>query len=277
MKFVKMQGLGNDYVYVDTFETPIADPVSLSIKVSRPHFGVGSDGLILIGPSDKADASMRIFNADGSEAEMCGNGLRCTVRYLYESGRVPKERIAVETGAGLRYADVILKDGKFFGVKADMGEPILDAAKIPVTGDSNRVCVPIENGACLDFTCVSMGNPHAITFMDEIAEDWFLRNGPLVEKNEIFPMRTNAEFVQVLSRTHLRVFVWERGSGATLACGTAACATLVAAVLNGLAERTADVELPGGTLHIEWNESDNHVYMTGPAEVSFYGEWPDEV
>ena len=217
MKFIKMQGLGNDYVYVDTFAQQVRDPAALAVRVSRPHYGVGADGLILIGPSDKADARMRIFNADGSEAEMCGNGLRCTARYLYETGRAP-------------------------------------AGTIPGEGCGNHAFVPLSDGTVREFTCVSMGNPHAVLFVQEAPRAWCLENGPLVERDAHFPMRTNVEVVRVLARDHLEVFVWERGSGATLACGTGACARRVAAVLDGLAERRARVELPGGALR-----ADGHV------------------
>ena len=275
MKFIKMQGLGNDYVYVDTFAQQVRDPAALAVRVSRPHYGVGADGLILIGPSDKADARMRIFNADGSEAEMCGNGLRCTARYLYETGRAPAGTMVVETGGGLRGAQVLLENGRVRAVRAEMGAPLLDGPRIPVEGCGNHAFVPLSDGTVREFTCVSMGNPHAVLFVQEAPRAWCLENGPLVERDAHFPMRTNVEFVRVLARDHLEVFVWERGSGATLACGTGACASLVAAVLEGLAERRARVELPGGALEIEWSEADGRVYMTGPAEVCFTGDWPD--
>ena len=274
MKFIKMQGLGNDYVYVDTFAQQVQEPEKLAVRISRPHYGVGADGLILIGPSDRADARMRIFNADGSEAEMCGNGLRCTARYLYASGRVPRTDMTIETGGGLRAARVVLENGQIRAVRADMGEPVLDAPRIPVNGCGNRVFVLLSDGTLREFLCVSMGNPHAVLFAQEASREWCLENGPLVERDAHFPMRTNVEFVRVLSRGHLQAFVWERGSGATLACGTGACASLVAAVLSGLAGRRARVDLPGGALEIEWQQSDNHVYMAGPAEVCFTGDWP---
>lgn len=227
MKFIKMQGLGNDYVYVDTFAQQVRDPAALAVRVSRPHYGVGADGLILIGPSDKADARMRIFNADGSEAEMCGNGLRCTARYLYETGRAPAGTMVVETGGGLRGAQVLLENGRVRAVRAEMGAPVLDGPRIPVEGCGNHAFVPLSDGTVREFTCVSMGNPHAVLFVQEAPRAWCLENGPLVERDAHFPMRTNVEFVRVLARDHLEVFVWERGSGATLACGTGACASQI--------------------------------------------------
>lgn len=265
MKFVKMHGLSNDYVFVDTFTQPTpADPAALSVEISRPHVGIGADGLILIEPCEGADARMRIFNADGSEAQICGNGLRCVGKYLYDSGLVRKEEMFVMTGAGLKHLSMTVENGKATAARADMGEPEIIAVRKPL-----EIC-----GRTIRFTCVSMGNPHAITFDEPAGDDSFYVLGPAAERHEFFPERTNVEFTRAESRDHLHVRVWERGSGETMACGSGACATLVAAVTEGLAERRAQVTLPGGTLTIEWNEEDNHVYMTGPAAAVFSGEYP---
>jgi len=263
MKFVKMHGLSNDYVFADTFTQPCPeDPAALSIRISKPHVGVGSDGLILIEPCEGADARMRIFNADGSEAQICGNGLRCVGKYLYDSGLVRRGEMDVMTGAGLKHLWLTIENGVAVAARADMGEPTILAVKRPV-----EVC-----GRVIHFTCISMGNPHAVTFEETAAGSEFYELGPAVENHEYFPERTNVEFTRVDARDKLHVRVWERGSGETMACGSGACGTLVAAVAEGLADRRAEVTLPGGTLLIEWDERDNHVYMTGPAEVAFRGE-----
>ncbi len=265
MKFVKMHGLSNDYVFADTFTQPCPEnPAALSIEISRPHTGVGSDGLILIEPCEGADARMRIFNADGSEAQICGNGLRCVGKYLYDSGLVKKEELRVMTGAGLKTLRMAIENGVAVGATVDMGEPSLIAVRKPV-----EVC-----GRTIHFTCVSMGNPHAVTFEETAMDDSFYKLGPAVENHEFFPERTNVEFTRVESRDRLHVRVWERGSGETMACGSGACGTLAAAVAEGLADRRAQVTLPGGTLTIEWSEEDNHIYMTGPATAVFSGEYP---
>ncbi len=265
MKFVKMHGLSNDYVFADTFTQPaIENPAALSVEISKYHTGIGADGLILIEPCEGADARMRIFNADGSEAQICGNGLRCVGKYLYDSGIARKETLRVMTGAGLKTLTLTVENGKAVAARADMGEPRIIAARKPI-----EVC-----GRTIRFTCVSMGNPHAITFEEAAQDDGFYKLGPAVEKHEFFPERTNVEFTSVESREKLHVRVWERGSGETMACGSGACATLVAAVVEGLADRKAEVVLPGGALTIEWCEEDNHIYMTGPAEAVFSGEYP---
>ncbi len=276
MKFTKMQGAGNDYVYVDCFrEKPPADPAKLSIAISDRHFGVGGDGLILICPSEKADARMRMFNNDGSEAEMCGNGLRCVAKYVYDHGIAKKERLNLETGRGILAVDLEVSNGKAQRVKVNMGEPILQGDRIPTTLPGNPPThVPLTIGdTTLKVTCVSMGNPHCITFVDNITDSLVLGIGPKIEKHPAFPRRTNVEFIKVNSRSDVNMRVWERGSGETLACGTGACAVCVAGVLTGLTDRRIVVHLLGGDLELEWSEHDNHVYMTGPAVEVFSGEW----
>ncbi len=265
MRFVKMHGLSNDYVFADTFTQPCPkDPAALSVEISKQHTGIGADGLILIEPAEGAEARMRIFNADGSEAQICGNGLRCVGKYLYDSGLVHKEEMHIMTGAGLKKLTMTVENGRAVAARADMGEPEIIAARKAI-----EVC-----GRIIHFTCISMGNPHAITFEERAQDDSFYALGPAAEKHEFFPERTNVEFTAVESREKLTVRVWERGSGETMACGSGACAALVAAVVEGLADRCAQVVLPGGALTIEWNEEDNHVYMTGPAEAVFSGEYP---
>jgi diaminopimelate epimerase len=278
MRFVKMQGAGNDYVYVDCFSQPTpADPAALSRAVSDRHFGVGADGLILITPSDKADARMRMFNADGSEAEMCGNGVRCVAKFVHDHGIARKTTLAIETGRGVLSITLDVHDGRAERATVDMGEPILLGERIPtrLPGDP-PVNVPLTVGdRRLDVTCVSMGNPHCVTFVDELTDAWVLGVGPQVETHPAFPRRTNAEFVKVNRRDDVTVRVWERGSGETLACGTGACAVAVAGVLTGRLDRRVTAHLPGGDLQLHWSESDGHVYMTGPAVEVFRGEWAD--
>ncbi len=265
MRFMKMHGLSNDYVFADTFtQQAPRNPAALSVKVSRPHTGIGADGLILIEPVQGADARMRIFNADGSEAQICGNGLRCVGKYLYDTGLVRKTELDVMTGAGLRHLTLTVENGKATSARADMGEPKILRVREPI-----EVC-----GRTLCFTCISMGNPHAVTFDEAAQDDGFYRLGPAVETYELFPERTNVEFTRVESDGSLRVRVWERGSGETMACGSGACAALAAAVVEGVAARQAQVILPGGALFIEWNQQDHHIYMTGPAESVFSGEYP---
>jgi diaminopimelate epimerase len=277
MRFTKMQGCGNDYVYVDLFREKITGDVSkLAIAIADRHFGVGGDGLILICPSERGDARMRMFNADGSESEMCGNGLRCVAKYVYDHGIAHKEQLTIETGRGLLKVDLETKSGKAHRVRVDMGEPILEAVKIPTTLAGNP---PVEQvvayapGEQLNFTCVSMGNPHAVAFVDEITDRLVHAVGQLVEKHDAFPRRVNVEFVKVNSRTDARMRVWERGSGETLACGTGACAVAVAGVLTDRFDRRVTIHLVGGDLEIEWG-ADNHVYKTGPAVEVFSGDWP---
>ena len=277
MKFTKMHGIGNDYIYVNCFEEKITDPSRLSLVMSKQHYGVGSDGLILIGPSDTADFSMRIFNSDGSEADMCGNGIRCLGKYVYDRGLTDKTELTVSTMGGLKKLWLTVEGGKVVRVRADMGMPELTPAKIPVDVDAEQVMqYPLQIlGKTLPITCVSMGNPHAVIFVtDPDAIDLPVVGG-MIEHHPLFPRRTNVEFVRVIRRDMLQMRVWERGAGETLACGTGACASLVAAVMNGLADRCAQIKLAGGNLQLEWNEEDNHVYQTGPATFVFDGVWED--
>jgi diaminopimelate epimerase len=277
MRFTKMHGAGNDYVYVNCFdETPPADLAGLARAVSDRHRGIGSDGLILIRPSTVADARMQMFNADGSEAEMCGNGVRCVAKYLYEHGIARKETLRIETGRGVLSLKVFVSAGKVDRVRVSMGQPILASAEIPtrLPGDP-PVLVPLDvAGRELRVTCVSMGNPHCVTFVDEITDDLVLRVGPQIEHHPAFPNRVNAEFVKVLSRTETVLRVWERGSGETQACGTGACAAAVAGVLAGLTDRKILTHLRGGNLELEWT-SGGEVELTGPAVEVFDGDWPD--
>ena len=274
MKFTKMHGCGNDYVYVNLFEEQLDNPAEVSIKVSDRHFGIGSDGLITIGPSDKADFRMHIYNADGSEAEMCGNGIRCVAKYVYDHHLTDKTEITVETGAGILTLILFPKDGKVEQVRVDMGEPILTPAEIPVVADGDKVIdEPIEvGGKTWNMTCVSMGNPHAVVFVDDTANFPLETYGPLFENHERFPKRTNTEFVQIISRTEANMRVWERGSAETWACGTGTCACVMACILNGKTEDKVLVHLRGGDLTIEYDRSSNHVFMTGPATEVFSGE-----
>jgi len=279
MRFTKMHGAGNDYVYVNCFDQPLpADPVRLAVAMSDRHFGIGADGLILIAPSSRADARMVMYNADGSEAEMCGNGIRCVARYLHDHGLVPRPRLTIETGAGVLELELQIRSGCVDRVRVDMGVPILEAGRIPTTlAGSPVVDVPLAvGGRTLTVTCVSMGNPHCVTFVDTLTDDWVLQIGPLVEVDAHFPRRVNAEFVQVLSPREVRQRTWERGSGETLACGTGACAVCVAGVLTGRTERRIVVHLAGGDLELEWSGDDGHVYLTGPAVEVFQGEWPGQ-
>ena len=275
MKFTKMQGLGNDYVYVNGFEEKIENPSELAVKVSDRHFGIGSDGLILINPSKVADFEMEMYNADGSRSEMCGNGIRCVAKYVYDYGLTDKTQISVETLGGIKYLDLTIENGKAVRIKVDMGKPILEPAKIPVVSEGDIVLdEPIlVDGTEYRMTAVSMGNPHTVVYMDDIEHLEIEKTGPKFENHERFPNRVNAEFVKVLDRHTVQMRVWERGSGETLACGTGACAVAVACILNGLTEDKVTVKLLGGDLLIEWDKEKDTVYMTGPAEVVFEGEW----
>jgi diaminopimelate epimerase len=278
MRFTKMHGAGNDYVYVDCVrQPPPRDPAALSKRISDRHFGVGSDGLILICPSERADARMRMFNADGSESEMCGNGIRCVAKFVHDHGIATKPRLTIETGRGVLTLDVETKQGKVERVKVDMGEPILQASDIPTTlAGSPSLAVPLTaGGRTFPVTCVSMGNPHCIAFVDEIDDEWVLKIGPQIERHPAFPRRVNAEFVRVNRSDDITMRVWERGSGETLACGTGACAVCVAGVLTRKTERRILAHLPGGDLELFWSPEDNHVYMTGPATEVFQGEWSE--
>lgn len=280
MRFTKMHGAGNDYIYVDAISAPPPrDLPALSRKVSDRHMGIGGDGLVLIAPPEvKAhDARMRMFNADGSEAEMCGNAIRCVAKYLYDRGIARREKLTIETGRGPLTLELETENGRMARATVNMMQPILRAADIPTTlpGDP-PIDVPIEvGGRKLQVTAVSMGNPHAITYVDEPTDDWVLGVGPQIEHSAYFPRRVNAEFVQVISPREVRMRVWERGSGETMACGTGACAVLVAGVLTGRGERRIVAHLPGGDLELYWSEKDNSVYMTGPATEVFSGEFPD--
>lgn len=274
MKFTKMQGLGNDYVYVNCFKETIENPPEMSKKVSNRNFGIGSDGLIMINPSDVADFEMEMYNADGSRSEMCGNGIRCVGKYVYDYGLTEKEHISVETLAGIKYLDLTVEDGKVKLVKVDMGSPELVPANIPIVADGDRVIdEPVNvNGTEYRMTGVSMGNPHAVVYVEDVKGLDIETIGPAFENHERFPNRVNTEFVKVLDRNTVEMRVWERGSGETMACGTGACAVAVACILNGLTEDKVTVKLLGGNLQIEWDKEADKVYMTGPAEVSFDGE-----
>jgi diaminopimelate epimerase len=276
MRFTKMHGCGNDYIYVDCFREPMPhNPAGVSRAISDRHFGVGSDGLILICPSDKADARMRMFNADGSEAEMCGNGVRCVAKYVYDHWLVRKPTLTVETGRGVLALDLEINGGVVRQVRVDMGEPILEAERVPTTLPGSPVVnVPLDvAGQQFAVTCVSMGNPHCVIYVPEITDVLVLGVGPQIEKHPAFPWRTNVEVVRMNLPDDVTMRVWERGSGETLACGTGACAVAVAGVLTGRTARKITVHLTGGDLLLEWSERDNHMYMTGPAVEVFSGEW----
>lgn len=275
MRFVKMHGLGNDYIYVDTTRERVEDPQGLAVTMSRPHFGVGADGLVLIGASQCADLSMRMFNADGSEGEMCGNAVRCIGKYAYERGLVRRETMTLQTRAGVKTLRLTVEDGRVSRVRVDMGAPILDGPSIPaLLGEGRIVRRPLEaGGRAFEVTCVSMGNPHAVIFLHEDVDAFDVgRYGPLLERHAAFPNRTNVEFAALVAPGRIRMRVWERGSGMTLACGTGACATAVAASLCGLTGERSTLVLDGGELDVEW--SGGTVYMTGPAAFVFEGEWP---
>lgn len=275
--FTKWQGCGNDFVLVNCLEEKIKDYAALTKKVCDRHYGIGADGMIFILPSEQADFRMRIFNTDGSEAEMCGNGIRCFARCVYAYGLTKKTEFTVQTGAGILTPKLLLADGAVKLVQVDMGKPILEGARIPVTGyGMNHVIdCPIDVlGNTYQMTCVSMGNPHCVVFVDDLNKLPIETVGPEFEKHEKFPRKTNTEFVEVRDRTHMRMRVWERGAAVTLACGTGSCATLVAAVLNNRTEKKAEIELDGGVLVVEWAEN-GHIYMTGPAEQSFRGVYED--
>jgi len=275
MKFTKMHGCGNDYVYVDCTKEMIEDPEKTSVFVSDRHRGIGSDGLILIAPSDVADFQMMMYNADGSRGEMCGNGIRCVGKYVYDKGLTDKENITIETLAGIKTLKLHVTDGAVDAVTVNMGKPELSAPKIPVTFPKEQMIhEPMEvNGNIYNVTCVSMGNPHCVIFTDTDVRTMDLEKiGPLFEKHSIFPKRTNTEFANILDENTIRMRVWERGSGETLACGTGACATAVAAVLNNLTKREMTLKLRGGDLKISFDEKTGEVLMQGPATFVFDGE-----
>jgi len=274
MKFTKMQGAGNDYVYVNCFEEQVENPERLAVKVSNRNFGIGSDGLILILPSDKADVRMRMFNADGSESEMCGNGIRCVAKYAFDHGLVTKNEITAETGAGVLKLQLFTNSDKVDKVRVNMGAPRLSRAEVPMMGNgpSPVIAEPLNIlHTSFNITCLSMGNPHCVIFMDEVENLQVEKYGPLIENHEIFPRRTNVEFVRIISPHEVRQRTWEQGAGETLACGTGASAVCVAAILNGLTEKKILNHLSGGDLELEWAE-DGNVYMTGPAVEVFSGE-----
>lgn len=277
IKFTKMHGLGNDYVYMDAIHQNIEKESSLAQFVSNRNFGIGSDGLILICKSEIADFKMRMFNSDGSEAEMCGNGIRCVGKFVYDKGLTNKTEVTIETLAGVKTLQLNVEKGKVKTVRVDMGEPILTPKEIPVVSEEE----PVKNLTLkakdkeFKFTCVSMGNPHAITFVENTEEFDVETYGKLLEVDKAFPNKTNVEFIENVDKNHIKMRVWERGAGETLACGTGACASVVACSLNGLTDNIVNVELLGGTLEIEWNKEDNHVYMTGPAVTVFEGELVD--
>lgn len=275
MRFTKMEGCGNDYIYINGFEEDVKYPDMLAVAMSERHFGVGADGLVLILPSEVADFRMRMFNMDGSEGEMCGNAVRCIGKYVYERGMTKKNVITLETLGGIKTLQLHIQNDIVIAVTADMGEPILEAAQIPVISDKTPVIGEKLQvlDKTFDVTCVSMGNPHGVIFVDDTEHFEVEKYGKVAEVHPMFPKKANIEFAHVIDRTHLSMRVWERGSGETMACGTGASATLVAAVLNGLCDRKVRIQLLGGTLEIEWREADNHIYMTGPARFSFDGVW----
>ncbi len=282
MKFTKMQGAGNDYVYVNCFQEEVKNPQEISKFVSDRHFGIGADGLILIQPSQQADFKMAMYNADGSQGEMCGNAIRCVAKYVYDHGMTDKTQISIDTLAGIKYLELTLEHGEVSQVRVNMGTPCLIAEKIPVVAETEQVVnVPIDvGGRTCHITAVSMGNPHCVLFLEEDVRTLDLSAiGPHFENHPRFPKRINTEFVNVIDEHTLRMRVWERGSGETLACGTGSCASAVAAMLNGKCDREVTVLLTGGKLNIAWEGSDAPVYMTGPAVKVFEGEieLPEEI
>ena len=274
MKFTKMQGIGNDYVYVNCFEEKVENPGKLAVRVSDRHFGIGSDGLILIKPSERADFCMEMYNADGSEGAMCGNGVRCVGKYVYDYGLTEQTSIQVETKSGIKYLDLTVEEGKVSQVRVNMGAPELSPSGIPVLADGDKVLdAPIMvDGREYRMTCVSMGNPHAVVYLNDVKNLEIEKIGPMFEMHPCFPDRVNTEFVRVVDGHTLEMRVWERGSGETLACGTGACAVAVASILNGHVSGEVTVKLLGGDLKILWDEQENIVYMTGPAAVGVDGE-----
>ncbi|MGB8453442.1 MAG: diaminopimelate epimerase [Anaerocolumna sp.] len=274
MKFTKMQGCGNDYVYVNCLEEKVDNPAETAIAVSDRHFGIGSDGLILIKPSDKADFTMDMYNADGSKSKMCGNGIRCVAKYVYDYGLTDKQNISIETGAGIKYLELKVQDKKVTEVTVDMGSPIMEAGLVPVISDNTEViAMPIKiAGTDYEMTCVSMGNPHAIVYVEDTKAIDIEKIGPVFERHNMFPERTNTEFIHVLDRNTIDMRVWERGAGETLACGTGACASAYACILNGYTEDMVTVKLLGGELKIRYDREKNTIFMTGPAVTVFDGE-----
>ncbi|MBQ3515630.1 MAG: diaminopimelate epimerase [Lachnospiraceae bacterium] len=275
MKFTKMQGCGNDYVYVNGMEESVLNKTQAVPFLSDRHFGIGGDGVIFINKGEKADFEMEMYNADGSRSQMCGNGIRCVGKFVYDKGLTDQKEITVESFGAVKYLTLTVgDDNKVAKVKVDMDEPELQADKVPVVCEKEQaVKVPVEiNGKKYEMTCVSMGNPHAVIFVDDITDEMVWTDGKALEVHSCFPERANIEFVQVIDRNHIKMRVWERGSGETFACGTGSCACVVAGVLNGLTDRKVTVSLLGGDLDIEWNAENNRVYMTGPAVTVFEGE-----
>lgn len=275
MKFTKMQGCGNDYVYVDCTNGLIDEPDKVAIKVSDRHFGIGSDGLILIASSDEADYEMIMYNADGSRGEMCGNGIRCVGKFVYDKSLTTKKHITVNTLGGIKTLDLNVSDGKVMSVSVDMGHAVLEADKIPVISDKDRMLQETITVGALDYVvdCISMGNPHCVVRLDEDVDNLKLDEiGPLFEHHKLFPKRINTEFINVLDNNRIKMRVWERGSGETLACGTGACAAAISCIINGLCDSTVDVELKGGYLTINYDRNSDKVTMTGPATTVFEGE-----
>ena len=274
MKFTKMQGCGNDYVYVNGFEEVVENKPEVVRKLSDRHFGIGGDGVIFINPSDKANFEMEMYNADGSRSEMCGNGIRCVAKYVYDKGLTDKTTFSIISGGKVKYMELTLKEEKADLIRVNMGAPELIAKEVPVISEHDSVideAIDVD-GTRYHMTCVSMGNPHAVVYMDDVEHLEIEKIGPKFENHERFPNRTNTEFVKVIDRNTVQMRVWERGTGETLACGTGCCAVAVACVLNGLTENQVTVKVLGGELLIEWNREENIVYMTGPAKIVFEGE-----
>lgn len=274
MRFTKMHGIGNDYVYVDCLHERVDDPSRVARVVSDRHFGIGSDGLILICPSEAADFRMDMYNADGSQGAMCGNGIRCVAKYVYDHGLTDREQIRIETKSGIKTLDLTVRDGKVSQVQVAMGAPILKASQIPIrTKEERAVAMPIEvGGKGYRFTGVSMGNPHAVVYLDDVTGFDIEKWGPVFERHPLFPDRINTEFCRVLDPQTIQMRVWERGSGETMACGTGACAAAVSSILNGYTKEQVTVKLLGGDLNIRWDREEDQVYMTGPAVEVFSGE-----
>ena len=279
IKFSKMHGCGNDYIYINGMdnEVPIDEKPEFVKKVSDRHFGIGSDGVIFINSSEVADFEMEMWNSDGTRAQMCGNGIRCVAKYVYDKGLTTEKKISIVSAGAIKYLDLNIEDGKMVSCKVDMGAPILEPTKIPVVSKNERVIAEdiLVNNQNYKVTCVSMGNPHAVVFMEDvdIMKDFKIDEiGPFFENHKVFPERTNTEFVNIIDRRHVKMRVWERGAGETLACGTGCCATVVAAILNGLTENEVDVEVLGGVIHIKWDRDLDKIFMTGPATFVFDGE-----
>jgi diaminopimelate epimerase len=277
LNFTKMHGLGNDFIIINTINqrTDNLNSFDLAKNLCHRHFGIGADGLILVEESKNSDIKMRIINSDGSEAEMCGNGIRCFSKYLYENDILNKEVFSVETKAGVIVPSLIIKDGKVIGIEVDMGIPILERKDIPMKGNPSDLVISEKltiNGSSFNITCVSMGNPHAVIFVDNLQDINLETLGPLFENHPIFPEKINTEFIQIKNRNEAFMLVWERGAGKTMACGTGACASVVAGVLNNKLNRKAKIHLPGGTLSVEWQETDDHIVLTGPSKNVFHGE-----